>query len=120
MRYLLIAALALGLAMPSALAQDGDAGLIPEELIGIWAVDGQCDDPASLIAVDETTLAFGEEEGGDAVYWPDDSPSGNGAIHWAEEGNVDNFEYWSDQDILAYNEQGYGMGVEPVLYERCS
>jgi hypothetical protein len=53
------------------------------------------------------------------VFYPEDSPSGNGAIHWDDEGSVDNFEYVPDKDELIYNSMGYGMGEPGVLYKRC-
>ena len=102
------------LAITPALAND-----MPEELVGTWAVEGQCDQEDSIIHITADSLAMGAGEAMAIDYFEADSPAGNGAIHWAEEGNVDNFEYASETDQLLYNAEGYGMGIDPVVYDRC-
>lgn len=92
---------------------------VPADLVGHWAIDGACDKADDSIHIEPGLLSFGEQEGAAIEFHADDSPSGNGAIHWSEEGNVDNFEYDTEQDVLLYNGQGYGMGVAPQVYKRC-
>src|SRR5690606_31402993 len=102
-----ILAAVLAIAASPVMAEDA----VPAELVGQWAVDGACGDVENSITVTADTLAFGSTDPAAVTFSPDDSPSGNGAIHWAEEGSVDNFEHAVDQDVLLYNGQGYGMGV---------
>lgn len=114
MKPLWILAAVLSFAVSPALADD-----VPTELAGKWAEGGACDDADKSITIADNTLAFGDNEPAEIYFAPDESPSGNGAIHWAEEGNVDNFEYDPVQDKFLYNAEGWGMGIAPVLYERC-
>ena len=92
---------------------------IPANLIGHWALDGACDKVDQSIHIDATSLSFAAQKGEAIEYFADDSPAGNGAIHWSEEGVVDNFEYDPTQDVLLHNGEGYGMGAKPDLYKRC-
>lgn len=111
-----VAAVAAILTITPALADD-----IPPELHGMWGANGACDSQMTTIMFDATTLRYQDADGpADALYSPDDSPRGNGAIHFAEEGNVSNWDYDAGSDVLLYNEQGYGMGVPPVVYSRCA
>ncbi|WMT91961.1 hypothetical protein [Pelagibacterium sp. H642] len=96
----------------------GLAAEIPENLVGKWAVDGSCDG-TETITLTAATIAIGDGEPEAAEYFEDDSPAGNGAVHLSEEGDVSNWEFAADQNVLLFNEQGYGMGVEPVAYQRC-
>lgn len=114
MRVIRTALVVIALTTFPALADD-----VPAELVGHWAVDGACDKADSSIHVETGTLAMGAGEPAAITFAADDSPSGNGAIHWAEEGNVDNFEFDKANDVLLYNAQGYGMGVAAVTYKRC-
>lgn len=93
---------------------------VPASIVGHWALDGQCDQADNSIHIDPTTLAFGAEKGEAVEFMTDDSPAGNGAIHWSEEGVVDNFEFDEASDTLLHNTEGYGMGVAPEVYKRCS
>lgn len=92
---------------------------VPANLHGHWALEGACDKTDDSIHIEAGTLSFGTEKGEAVEFYPDDSPSGNGAIHWSEEGVVDNFEYDPTQDILLHNGEGYGMGGKPDVYKRC-
>lgn len=115
MRRFCILAAAAALSITPAFADD-----VPTSLNGHWAVDGQCDSKDNSIHIEAGKLAMGTAAAADITYFTDDSPSGNGAIHWAEEGSVDNFEYAPDQDELLYNGEGYGMGVAAIVYKRCT
>ena len=107
----IISALAIG---TPALADE-----VPANLIGHWALDGACDVADKSIHVEEGTLAFGDQKGEAIEFFTNDSPTGNGAIHWSEEGVVDNFEFDATQDVLLHNTEGYGMGGRPDVYKRC-
>ena len=116
-RYFGAVVLAASLLLPGlALAAEGD---IPASLAGTWAENGACKTTSKTITIKGNTLAFGKHKADAMRYDEKDSPSNNDAIHWAEEGNVSNFEYLADKDTLAFNQQGYGMGVKPVIYTRC-
>ena len=91
---------------------------IPQDIQGKWAPTGACDGD-DAITLTATTIAFGSDEPQEAEYFEDDSPAGNGAVHLAEEGDVSNWEYDEEQNVLLFNQQGYGMGVAPVSYQRC-
>lgn len=114
MKTIWIAAAVLALGIAPAMADD-----VPAELVGHWALDGACDDVEKSITVAADTLAMGSTAADEITFYPDDSPAGNGAIHWAEEGVVDNFEYDPTADTLSHNPEGYGMGVAPEVYTRC-
>ncbi len=60
----------------------------------------------------------GHGEAAEIVYVPNDDGAGHGAIHWAQEGNVDNFVYAAGKDAIVHNVQGYHM-PGAVLYQRC-
>lgn len=93
---------------------------VPADLIGHWAIEGACDSADASIHIDATTLAFGAQPGEAVEFMSNDSPAGNGAIHWSEEGVVDNFEFDTASDTLLHNTEGYGMGVAPEVYQRCA
>ncbi|MDB5531426.1 MAG: hypothetical protein JWR51_4529 [Devosia sp.] len=92
---------------------------VPADILGHWALDGQCDKADKSIHIDATTLAFGAQKGDAVEFMTDDSPAGNGAIHWSEEGVVDNFEFDTASGTLLHNTEGYGMGLAPEVYKRC-
>ncbi|MGV3548696.1 hypothetical protein [Rhizobium sp.] len=93
---------------------------VPANLIGHWALKGACDTASASIHIKGNSLAFGSDQGAAVEFFPGDSPRGNGAIHWSEEGVVDNFEFDSARDVLLHNAEGYGMGGTPEVYTRCA
>lgn len=105
----------LGLAFVSSTAFAEDAK-IPQTAQGVWAEGGNCHGPTVTITADTLRYKGGKPE---AVYFaPKESPRGYGAIHYVQQGNVDNFEYADDKDQMIYNPEGFGMG-KSVLYKRC-
>lgn len=114
MRHILIAGL-LGLTAISGPAFAAD-GAIPKAAQGVWAEGGKCH--GETVTFTANTLAYKGQKAQKAYFEPKESPSGNGAIHYVEEGNVDNFEYVAGKDEMLYNPEGFGMG-EAVLYKRC-
>lgn len=107
--------LAFALAANPALADD-----VPANLNGHWALNGACGTATDAVHIKGNTLAFGSDAGQAVQFFPNDSPRGNGAIHWSEEGVVDNFEFDAEKDVLLHNSQGYGMGAAPEVYQRCA
>lgn len=114
MRKLFIAGLLGVTVLPGASLAENDA--IPKAIQGVWAEGGKCH--GETVTFTAHSLQYKGQKAAKASFWPDDSPSGNGAVHYAEEGYVDNFEYVAGKDELLYNPEGYGMGT-PVLYKRC-
>jgi hypothetical protein len=114
MRILVLATTMACICAVPAFAED-----IPADLLGHWAIGGACDRADDSIRVEAGLLSFGAQKGEAVEFFPNDSPSGNGAIHWTEEGVVDNFEYDATQDVLLHNGEGYGMGAAPDVYKRC-
>ncbi|MBO9112066.1 hypothetical protein J5288_25465 [Agrobacterium sp. S2/73] len=89
---------------------------VPKAAQGVWAEGGKCS--GLTVTITAGTLQYKGNKP-DAVYFaPKESPRGYGAIHYVEEGNVDNFEYAADKDQMIYNPEGFGTG-KPVLYKRC-
>ncbi len=101
-----------------AMTTTGFADEIPQDIQGKWAAGAACDGD-DAITLTATTIAIGSDEPQGAEYFEDDSPAGNGAVHFAEEGDVSNWEYDAEKGVLLFNEEGYGMGGEPTVYERC-
>jgi hypothetical protein len=86
-------------------------------MVGTWST-GSCTDASKLLVITATTAKMGTEPAAAIVYYPDDAGAGNGAIHWKEEGSVDNFVYVAEVKKLVHNTQGYGMPGK-VAYVRC-
>ncbi|MBL8575611.1 MAG: hypothetical protein JNK47_00165 [Mesorhizobium sp.] len=95
------------------------ANNVPDNLLGHWALGGECGSANKSIHIAATTLGFGKNKADAVEFIANDSPSGNGAIHWSEEGVVDNFEYDTTNDVLLHNTEGYGIGGAPEVYKRC-
>jgi len=115
MQRIFITAGLLSLAFVSNAAFAAEAK-IPKAAHGVWAEGGKCS--GLTVTITASTLQYKGNKP-DAVYFaPKESPSGYGAIHYVEEGVVDNFEYAADKDQMIYNPEGFGMG-KPVLYKRC-
>ena len=90
---------------------------VPAAMLGTWS-SGSCSDPAKLVVITATTAKMGTGPAAGIIYVADDDGAGNGAIHWKEEGSVDNFVYVASTDKLVYNAQGYHM-PGAVGYTRC-
>lgn len=99
---------------------DDDRLPVPPVVRGLWAEHGKCGDAASTVTIAADTLRFGANPPYPVYYAKAASPAGYDAIFSAEEGEVSNFEYVADKDVLALNAQGFGMGVERVPYTRCA
>jgi hypothetical protein len=93
------------------------APAVPSAMIGTWS-SGRCSDPSSLLVITATTAKLGKNPAEPVVYYPNDDGSGHGAIHWKQEGNVDNFVYLAATKKIVHNTQGYHM-PGAVLYARC-
>jgi hypothetical protein len=114
MRLILLTVLtAVTFVSSAAFAQDGK---IPKAAQGVWAEGGKCHGQTVTFTAD--TLHYKGQRPNAAYFAPNESPRGYGAIHYVEEGNVDNFEYAADKDEMIYNPEGFGMG-KAILYKRC-
>jgi hypothetical protein len=91
---------------------------VPRVMIGTWA-RGSCARPADRLVISPQSAKVGTAAAAPIVYYPDDDGRGHGAIHWREEGNVDNFVYVRSRDVIVHNTQGYHMPGR-VVYKRCT
>jgi hypothetical protein len=93
------------------------AAAVPSNMIGTWS-SGRCSQQSSRLVITATTAKLGTSRAQKIVYCPNDDGAGHGAIHWQQEGNVDNFVYVSATKKIVHNVQGYHM-PGAVLYARC-
>jgi hypothetical protein len=92
---------------------------VPAAMLGTWS-DASCSaGAASRLVIGPKVAKLGTGRPMPIVYYPDDAGAGRGAIHWREEGNVDNFVYDAASKRIVHNLQGYHMPGQ-VLYRRCS
>ncbi len=92
---------------------------VPQPYRGVWARDGQCHNVRARLVLRDSTAQLGGSTPMPVILVPHDSPDGQNALHWAGEGNVDNFVLRTHPDTIIHNSQGYGMaGAE--RYQRCA
>jgi hypothetical protein len=113
--------LSAGASIPAltALLAPAAAMPVPQEIQGVWAPDGRCAVAAARFTVTATEAGLGTAPPHAVVYIAHDGPGGAAALHWAEEGNVDNFVYDRQHDTLVHNLQGYGVPAAETLH-RCA
>jgi hypothetical protein len=111
--------LATTFAMLLALAQPhtGPAP-VPPAMLGTWT-HASCSTQSALLAIGPKVAQLGTGRPMPIVYIANDDGAGNGAIHWRQEGNVDNFVYVAESKRIVHNTQGYHMPGQ-VVYTRCS
>jgi hypothetical protein len=111
--------LATTFAMLLALAQPhtGPAP-VPPAMLGTWT-HASCSTKSALLAIGPKVAQLGTGRPMPIVYIANDDGAGNGAIHWRQEGNVDNFVYVAESKRIVHNTQGYHMPGQ-VVYTRCS
>ncbi len=90
---------------------------IPHAMLGTWA-HGKCDDPAARLVIAAKTATLGIGKPASIYYAPNDDENGHGAIHWSQEGVVDNFVFLPSENEIVHNAQGYHM-PGAVLYKHC-
>lgn len=98
-------------------AQDDDRQPVPAAIQGRWAPAGHCGDAAKVVTFTAQQVIAGGRRN-DVYYSPDASPRGFGAVFFAEEGEVSNYEFDSDRGKIILNAQGFGMG-RATLLDRC-
>jgi hypothetical protein len=92
---------------------------VPAAMLGTWS-DASCSaGAASRLVIGPKVAKLGTGRPMPIVFYPDDTGKGRGAIHWREEGNVDNFVYDAASKRIVHNLQGYHMPGQ-VVYARCS
>lgn len=113
--------LALLLATPAYAASDD----VPESIQGKWVGEGAaCDTLGAPMVISATTLVYANGMIDDVFFSPEDGS--DGTIHFREEGEVSNYEYVAEEDVLVYHPEGFGMGSalpmfrcpEPADFER--
>jgi len=115
MRRIFFAGALVSLTLVATVAMAADTK-VPKAAQGVWAEGGKC--RGSTVTITASTLRYKGAKPSAVYFSPKESPRGYGAIHYVEEGNVDNFEYAADKDQMIYNPEGFGMG-KSVLYKRC-
>jgi hypothetical protein len=90
---------------------------VPTAFRGTWARNGNCTTPAERLTITATTAALGQDPAQPVIFDRGDGPHGESALHWAQEGNVDNFVAGA-ANTLVHNPEGYGMG-QPETFKRC-
>lgn len=111
------AAIAGGMFCATVAPSSAAALAVPKTMIGTWA-HGNCASQKDRLVITSTTAALGTDEPKPVVYFTNDAGPGKGALHWREEGNVDNFVYLSAERTIVHNTQGYNMPGR-VYYGRC-
>jgi len=95
------------------------ADTVPAAYLGRWARDGRCADPAALLVITPQTATLGRAAPAAIVYVPDDDGAGHGALHWRQEGVVDDFVFDQGSQTLVHHLQGSHMPGR-LVYRRCS
>ena len=115
-----VAGLALLLAAAPCARADApaEAGAVPPAFRGIWAVDGRCQMGMGRLTLTAHAASLDNAPPEPVVLTPHDSPAGEDALHWAEEGEVDNFVLRHHPESIVHNLEGYGMGRAELLH-RC-
>jgi hypothetical protein len=90
---------------------------VPQAFRGAWARDGRCSAPDDRLTITATTATLGRAPTQPVIFDRDDGPHGENALHWAQEGNADNFVA-GPAGTLIHNPEGYDMG-QPEIYHRC-
>ena len=111
------AARAALLALPLLCAAGPASEHVPPGFRGAWARDGRCAVAAGRLVITAKTAALGVAPPAPITFDRDDGPHGEDAVHWAQEGEVDNFVL-GPAGTLIHNPEGYGMG-HPELFRRC-
>jgi hypothetical protein len=91
---------------------------VPKPMLGTWS-SGACATKSAQLVIGPKVARLGTGNPMPIVYYANDDGAGNGAIHWREEGNVDNFVYVAAGTRIVHNTQGYHMPGQ-VVYKRCS
>ena len=111
----------LALSMPAYAASDD----VPEAIQGKWVGEGEaCDALGAPLVISATTLIYADGRIDDVFFSPDDGA--DGTIHFRTEGEVSNYEYVAEEDVLVFHPEGFGMGSalpmfrcpEPADFER--
>ena len=120
-RAVVLSSLLLALCLPAYAASDD----VPEAIQGKWVSEGEaCDASGAPLVISATTLVYADGRIDDVFFSPEDGV--DGAIHFRTEGEVSNYEYVAEEDVLVYHPEGFGMGSafpmlrcpEPAGFER--
>jgi len=113
--YILIVAISM---LPAVVSAGTYPGLkpIPPELQGEWAQAGKCSNASKRLTLMRDTGKYGTTYTA-AMGYTGFAPERNG-LRWADEEDVDVFEYIPRRDVLM--EYNMGWGTPPsALYKRC-
>lgn len=103
---LLAVFLLLALSMPAYAASDD----VPEAIQGKWVGKNlSCNAIGAPMVISATTLVYADGRIDDVFFSPEDGA--DGTIHFLQEGEVTNYEYVADSDMLIFHPEGFGMGT---------
>jgi hypothetical protein len=89
---------------------------IPPELQGEWAQDGKCSNASKRLTMTRDTGKSGTTFAAAMGYT--DFASESSGLRWANEEDVDVFEYIPGRDVLMEHNMGWGTPPS-ALYKRC-
>lgn len=92
---------------------------VPKAMLGTWSDSGCSGKSGTRLIIGPKVARLAGAHPMPIVYYVDDDGAGHGAIHWREEGNVDNFVYVPATKRIVHNTQGYHMPGQ-IIYQRCS
>jgi hypothetical protein len=113
--YILIVTLGL---LPAVASAGTYPGLrpIPPELQGEWAQDGKCSDASKRLTLTRDIGKSGATYVAAMGYT--DFASKTSGLRWADEDDVEVFEYIPRRDVLMEHNMGWGTPPS-ALYKRC-
>jgi len=92
----------------------GREELVPQEMRGVWAPDGQCGTLSKRVVFSGTGVAIGDRPPGEMRYFPQGQPLGKGVLWWTN-GTWSQFDYDAARDVMQWRDK---QGV--TIYRRCS
>jgi len=91
----------------------GSEELLPQEMRGVWAPDGQCGTVSRRAVFSETAVAVGDRPPSEMRYFPQGQPLGKGVLWWTN-GTWSQFVYDASRDVMQWSDKS---GV--TVYGRC-
>ena len=92
----------------------GSDEVLPQEMRGVWAPDGQCGTVSRRAVFSATAVAVGERPPTEMRYFPQGQPLGKGVLWWTN-GTWSQFVYDASRDVMQWSDKS---GV--TVYGRCT
>jgi len=91
----------------------GSEELLPREMRGVWAPDGECGTLSKRAVFSANGVALGDRPPSEMRYFPQGQPLGKGVLWWTN-GTWSQFDYDAARDVMQWTEK---RGV--TVYRRC-